>query len=406
MNLNSARKIDFWVGIPVSLIISIFYKIEQLFCFVKPAKEASVQKIIFLELSEIGSAILAYSAIMKAKELYPDAQLYFWIFKENAQSVTISGIIPVENIIQISSRNLFILFIDTLKALWKIRKERIDIIIDLELFSRFTSILCYLSRAKKRVGFYRFSMEGLFRADVYTHKVIYNPYMHISRNFLSLVYALKEPVKELPLLKKPVFNEITQVPKGLIVNEDRKIIWAKLKASNSKVSEGSKLVILNFGMGDYLFLRTWPLESYLQLADKLLKDAGVFVVLIGIKYVLNQKTQIRSLLSHERCVDLIGKTSVKELIDLCSIAHLLISHDSGVANLASLTSIKTIVLFGPETPVLYAPLNSNMIIIYKNFACSPCFSAYNHRNSICRNNLCLQAISADEVYEKAMSFNS
>ncbi len=401
MNLNLARRIDFWIGIPASLITSIFYKVEKLFCFKKPAEEADPRKILFLELSEMGSAILAHSAIIKAKEIYPESRLYFWIFKENAESVTIPGIIPAENIIRIDSRNLLVLFIDTMTALWRIRSEKIDVIIDLELFSRFTSILSYLSRAKKRVGFYRFSMEGLFRADVYTHKVIYNPYMHISRNFLSLVYSLKEPENEIPFLKKAVIDEITGAPKKLLNDEQKDRVWSKLKAINKKVSKTSRLIILNFGTGEHLPLRNWPLENYSQLAEKLLKEENVFIILIGIKYDSGQKEQVKHLLSHERCIDLIGKASVNEVMDFCSISRLLISHDSGVANLASLTLINSIVLFGPETPALYAPLNSNITIIYKHFACSPCFSAYNHRNSVCRNNLCLKVITADEVHESA-----
>jgi len=402
MNLNCARKLDYWVGIPVSLIISVLWKIERIFSFKRKLETTVPKKIVFLELSEMGSAILAYSSILKAKELYPASKLYFWIFKENVDSVTILEIIPKENILQIRSKNLFLLFVDTLKALHRIRKERIDTIVDFELFSRFTSILVYLSRAKNRVGFYKFSMEGLYRSDVYSHKVSYNPYMHISRNFLNLIYSLKESTRELPLLKRSVADKITEVPKKIFNNEQKKLILAKLKTVNNKISEASKLIILNFGIGDYLPLRNWPLENYFKLSEELLKRDDVFIILIGVKFAKGQKEHIKDLLEHERCVDLIGKTSVEEVVDICCVSRLLISHDSGMANLASLTAINTIVMFGPETPVLYAPLNSNMEIIYKNFSCSPCFSAYNHRKSVCRDNLCLQAISVDEVYEMSV----
>jgi len=98
-----------------------------------------------------------------------------------------------------------------------------------------------------------------------------------------------------------------------------------------------------------------------------------------------------------------GRTSVPEVVDLCSISRLLISHDCGIAHLASLTALDTVVLFGPETPALYAPLNQNLTVIYKDFACSPCFLAYNHRTSFCRDNSCLKTVSVDEVYAAAMS---
>jgi hypothetical protein len=33
-------------------------------------------------------------------------------------------------------------------------------------------------------------------------------------------------------------------------------------------------------------------------------------------------------------------------------------------------------------------------------ACSPCVNAYNNRQSVCRNNVCMQAITVDDVFEK------
>jgi len=71
-------------------------------------------------------------------------------------------------------------------------------------------------------------------------------------------------------------------------------------------------------------------------------------------------------------------------------------------HLASLTEINIIALFGPEAPLLYKPLSDKSIILYKDFACSPCLSAYNYRSSACKDNICLRAITVDEVYNQAV----
>jgi ADP-heptose:LPS heptosyltransferase len=76
----------------------------------------------------------------------------------------------------------------------------------------------------------------------------------------------------------------------------------------------------------------------------------------------------------------------------------MVSNDSGPPNFASLTEMPTIVLFGPETPLLYKPLGENVQAVYAGFTCSPCVSAYNHRKSLCTDNKCMQAIKVDEVY--------
>jgi len=57
-------------------------------------------------------------------------------------------------------------------------------------------------------------------------------------------------------------------------------------------------------------------------------------------------------------------------------------------------------LFGPETPALFAARSPNVTVLWAGIACSPCVNAYNNRQSVCRNNLCMQAITVDDVFEK------
>src|SRR4029078_13351294 len=73
----------------------------------------------------------------------------------------------------------------------------------------------------------------------------------------------------------------------------------------------------------------------------------------------------------------------------------------GPAHFASLTPIKSITLFGPETPVLYGPLGPDAVHLFASLACSPCLSALNHRSSPCTDNQCLKAISVEEVLAHA-----
>jgi len=79
MDVENIRKIDKWLGIPMCAIFTVLYKIRTLF---KPSLKKPVQprNILFVELSEMGSAILAYSVLQKTKELFPDSTIYFLIF--------------------------------------------------------------------------------------------------------------------------------------------------------------------------------------------------------------------------------------------------------------------------------------------------------------------------------------
>jgi ADP-heptose:LPS heptosyltransferase len=97
-------------------------------------------------------------------------------------------------------------------------------------------------------------------------------------------------------------------------------------------------------------------------------------------------------------VNFAGETSIAELVALYSISLIMLTNDSGPAHFASVTPLPVFVFFGPETPAIYGPLGK-MTPIYAKLACSPCVSALNHRKSPCSDNVCLQIISHDQVFE-------
>ena len=77
------------------------------------------------------------------------------------------------------------------------------------------------------------------------------------------------------------------------------------------------------------------------------------------------------------------------------------TNDSGPAHFASLTPAHVVTLFGPETPRLFAARTPRNVALYAGVACSPCVNAYNNRQSPCRNNVCMQQITVDEVFAAA-----
>jgi len=400
MRIDLLRRIDYFIGIPACFLLSVFETLNKAI-FNKKNGEQPPKKIIILEFSEMGSIILACSAIEKIKQLYPGTTLYFWTFQDKSEVFDLLNIIPKNNLIFMRNKNIFTICIDAVRNLHRIRKEKIDTAIDLELFARFSAILAYLSGAKNRVGFYRFSSEGLYRGNLHSHKVSYSPYLHISRNFLSLVYSLKAGIKDAPLLKECLANDPVVIPEVKLNLKAKEDILKKLKIINPGITGKNKIVILNPGIGESLPIRAWPGRYYMGIAKKILTNKDIFIVVIGKEAGFSEETEILKRFSGGRILNLTGKTNLEELIALLSISIMLISHDSGTCHLASLTGIYMIVLFGPENPMLYAPLNSNLKILYSNLACSPCITAHNHRHSVCRDNKCLKMISVEEVYAVA-----
>jgi len=397
MKVDFMRWVDYYAGVPLCFLLSIFISIERLFGLRRVKKGFKPKKILFIELSEMGSTILAYGAMKKAKELF-NSEIYFMIFKENVESIKLLDIIPQENIITLKSKSLPLLFIDTIKAIFKMRSKGIDTVIDLELFSRFTSVLSFFSGAKAVVGFYRYHMEGLYRGNFHTHRVEYNPHYHISQSFMALVYALDADAKEKPLLKREIKKEDILTAKVSSDSSAKKNIIAKLDEINPSISIDSKIILLNPNASQLLPIRKWPLEKFMELTKKILEIDNVFVAITGTKAEGEDARAICDFIKDKRCIDFTGKTGFRELIDLYNVSKVLITNDSGPAHFASLTDIKIVVLFGPETPKIYSPLSKNCECVYSNYACSPCVSAFNHRKTPCDNSRCLKAIKVENVF--------
>ncbi len=394
MKFDTAKLIDRWIGVPACLLFSIFEAGRRLFFFKEEVPSATVGRVLVIGLSEMGSNILAYSAIQKIKTSYPQALVYFLVFEENKEAIALLGNIEPEKILAIRNTNLRTLFVDTLRFLKAARREAIDTVIDMELFSRYSSMLSYLSRARRRVGFHGYSIAGLYRGHLHTHQVQFNPHEHISKNFLALVKALTADPQDQPLLKVSLEACDLDFPDFNVEAGAKERMWDRLRHEAPGMTNKHKIVLINPDTMTRLPLRRWPLGNYVELAERLLKEPDVYVISIGIGSH-NATLNIQS----ERHINWIGKTSLRELIDLCSISKVLVSHDSGAVHLASVTTIATVVMFGPETPLLYSPLNQNNEVITRNLFCSPCFSPFNNRTSSCRDNACMKAITVDEVFD-------
>jgi len=399
MNINLMRQLDRKLGIPLCFLLSILYRIKKLFKGNSPPKDG--RKILFIELSEMGSMVLAFSLFKKTKELFPGDKLYFLTFQKNRYAIDILDVIPEDNVCVIDDSDLFVFLKTALKSLRYLRKKKITTAIDMEFFSRFTSIYSFLSGAKETIGYFRYHNEGLYRGRLLTHKVLYNPQIHTAYNLLNLIYALAKSREDLPTPKRTIDKNDLILPKKATISENsRRHILEKLKEINTGIIQADKIILLNPNASDIIPLRRWPVDSYIGLAETLLKRTGIYIVLTGIETERQSCESICRALNHKRCLNFSGKTSFSELIDLYNISDALITNDSGPAHFSAMTDIQTFVFFGPETPKLYGPLGNNCHVFYSNHSCSPCVSVFNHRQSPCRDNKCLKAISVQEVYDK------
>lgn len=405
MNIETMRFVDYWVGVPLCFLLSILNHILKILGFRSQRKDIP-QKILFIKLSELGAIVLAYPLMRRVKEQYHTAELFFVTFQKGKNIFELLGeIVPDKNILTIREDSIWLFALDTLKVIKKLRREKIDVVFDLDFFSRFTAILAYLIRADKSIGFHHYTFEGLYRGSLFTHKIQYNPLLHVSKSYLSMSQVIIKEMKDTPELEEKTDDSQISFPKYISKIETKERVFKKLKELG--IDKESKLFLLNPGEG-MLPLREWPLDNFIQLSEWLLEDKKNYVVIIGTGGATKKGEAIVRALNNSRCVDFIEQTSLEELAELFDISVALISNDCGLAHLAMLTSIKKFIIFGPESPQVFGPLGDNNWIIYSDWPCSPCLSVLNNRKSACSDNRCLKIIKPDDVYElikKSLAIN-
>ncbi|MBT8541348.1 glycosyltransferase family 9 protein [Polynucleobacter paneuropaeus] len=403
MSVNTMRAIDHWVGVPlcalVSPLVALVDRIKSLFT---PTLEAP-KKLLFIELSEMGSAILVDPAMRNAQAR--GAELFFLIFKSNRASLSLLNTVKPENIFTIDSSSLGGLIKDTLRFLWIARCHKIDTVIDLELFSRFTALLTGLCGAQRRVGYHIFHGEGLWRGTMLTRKVHYNPHIHITKNFLSLIHAAYAKEIEVPFSKIQILDSEVRLEQAIIDTQVKNAVLERIVklASSAGIpfAHGrQRLILINPNASDLLPQRRWAQARFSELIQSIAKRYPDDLILItGSPAEIAYVETVRSVANVAHALNFAGQVSFSELPALYTLSDVMVTNDSGPGHFSAVTPLRTIVLFGPETPALYGSLG-NSISITANLACSPCVSAANHRKTPCHNNVCMQAISVKQVMEK------
>ncbi|HOK09159.1 MAG TPA: glycosyltransferase family 9 protein [Candidatus Hydrogenedens sp.] len=399
MQSETIRLLDRWVGILLCFLLTIFNKICSLFSRVK-GEIHNPKKIIFVKLIEQGAMVLAIPALERAKQWVGKENVYACVFKKNSFVLPTLEILPKENIIEIDTSNVFRLLRDVFRYMCKCRRIKIDTAIDCEFFSRGSAIITYLSGARARVGMHGFLNDTPYRGNLMTHKVTYNPYIHTAYVYLLMVEAIKEKPFEIPLLKIPFLHEPLIIPR-YVPHPERKRKWEQRLGIDPTHGKKKPYVILTPNPCDLLRVRKWPFENYFSLCEKLIQRYPEIVfVLTGFAEEREELSKFERTFGTDYFINTAGETDFEDLLTLYNLCDVLVTNDSGPAHFATTSTIGIVVLFGPETPVLFAPIGDNVHVLYTNLACSPCLNAHNYRFSFCNNNLCVQMISVDNVFEE------
>jgi len=170
--------------------------------------------------------------------------------------------------------------------------------------------------------------------------------------------------------------------------------WAEGFLRGAGIDEAGRLVILNPG-GNWIPKR-WPKENFARLADRLIEELDVKVLITGAAKDEALANEITDIMKNSPIIAC-GKTTLRQYAALAKRANLVISNDSGPLHIAfAIKGSGVIGLYGPTTPEITGPWPSGGTVIHKDVDCKiPCYE------DSCADYKCMGAITVDEVSSAA-----
>jgi len=181
--------------------------------------------------------------------------------------------------------------------------------------------------------------------------------------------------------------------------EPPRIPW---RAAKPPVDDGAPYVVLNPGSNEPG--RRWPLASYLGLARRLQKK-GLRVVFVGAAGENQDDVRRRALAAKPGVIDLTGRTTLAELLDLMQGAACVVSNDSGPAHLSIALGAPTVVIVGGGHFGCFVPYPENVTpenarFVYQEMDCYHCFWRCPKRASKADVFPCISRISEERVWDE------
>lgn len=338
---------------------------------------SDLRRLLIVKPSSLGDVVHALPTLSALRRRFPSSKLS-WLVKREWADV-LEGHPDLDEV----------LAVDLSAGGWPaairaVREGRFDLVVDLQGLLR-SAVLGWASGSAIRVGFAN-GREG--SPWLYTHHVpVPDAPMHaVDRYLLVARFLGADP-------EQPGLSAFC-LPRDPAAEARVEALLA-----SAGVRTGTMLAALN--PSARWLTKRWPAESFAAVGDWLQRHGGVRVAVVGGREERSAGDEvIRSMQTAP--LDLVGRTTMKELIALLRRLRVFITNDSGPMHLAAAVGTPVIALFGPTDPGRTGPYGAGHRVLRSGVPCSPCFSRR------CANAVemeCLTTIRPEQVIE-AVSLSS
>jgi ADP-heptose:LPS heptosyltransferase len=311
--LAGKRRLDTTLGGPICAVLNVFVRLLGILLRRDHSLQTAPRRVLVIKLVGLGSIIHATPLLRAVREKWPHAPIDFLCFRE--VEALVCRLRDVDEVVALDDSTYLRLFFSVLRFLWRNLWCRPDLVIDLEVHSKFSTILSTLTAARDRAGFDLITVR--FRRWLYTHRVYYNRLRHVQEAYQALGWALGLN----PQVGRPMPPQIT---------EEEHAAAARLVEEWG--AKGRKLVLVNVNAGELCLERRWPPESFARLIEFFAACPDVQVAVTGSPTEQAYVESVRELIAPDlrpRVPNVAGRITFGEYLALLARATAVVTNDSG-----------------------------------------------------------------------------
>jgi len=335
-------------------------------------------KILILKPSSLGDVIHALPVLRLLKLHFPAAEIYWWLeaglipLLENDRDL--AGIIPFQRRRWAAPYR----WPEIAASVRTMRAHHFDWAIDLQGLAR-SAIFAWLANAGLTAG-----LDNLREGSREGAHALYDL---TPTRAPAQTHAVDRYLAVLPLLQVPVHWNFEWLPRRPDIAAQLEQKWQPGRAR--------WMALLPGGRWDN---KRWPVQYFVESVQLAQKVLDVNFVILGSKdeHSLGEKIAAAN---PERCLNLVGKTSLLEMIEWLRLSRLTLTNDTGPMHVAAALGNPVVALFGPTNPASTGPYGQLQNVLQTAaLPCVPCMKPRCHyRDPLA----CLHAITPSMVLQKA-----
>lgn len=323
------------------------------------------KNILIVKLSAIGDVIHALPVAHALKQKYPQARIT-WIVEKPAYDLLTNNP-DIDEIILFDKprfKSVSGLVSNVPELSRQLKSRNFDVVLDLQgLFK--SAAIAWLSGAAERYGYCNMrELSHLLSAPICGD----HQDGHIVERYLDVARALGCKV---------------EMGQFSITITDQEAVDAQESMKKAGITENTCFVVL--APGTNWPTKCWPIRSYGELADQLYAE-GITPVIIGGPADKQLAEEILAT-AKRPVIDLVGKTTLKQLAYVIKQARIFVGGDTGPMHLAVAVGTSVVAMFGPTDPGRNGPYSGENIVLTATGKCCGCWQRKCDKNYECMTNI-------------------